>query len=190
MSRTQFGTHQNPLLVWVIADMHCTALHRLLCCLHELQHSLDSELLVALTEPARWSDFQSRLDEMQAAAEWDKAEKQGVVRPSKEGVDLAYDAAKAALDAADKELQVSDPSGSVCLSSQRSQDLSSMPAGMFACQVFDASRTIMAGGHQCLKAVMCCFSKCGCIEQMPACTNTAALVNLQASYWCEVLQKE
>jgi hypothetical protein len=43
---------------------------------------------------------------LQAAAEWGQAERLGVVRPSKEGVDPTYDAAKAAVEAADQDLQV------------------------------------------------------------------------------------
>ena len=43
---------------------------------------------------------------LQAAAEWGEAERQGVVRPSKAGVDPAYDAAKAAVEEADRDLQV------------------------------------------------------------------------------------
>eukprot|EP00878_Enallax_costatus_P014342 GHUV01015002.1.p1 GENE.GHUV01015002.1~~GHUV01015002.1.p1 ORF type:complete len:1085 (+),score=444.50 GHUV01015002.1:267-3521(+) len=68
--------------------------------------SLHSELLVALTEASRWSDFETKLDELQQAAEWDRAEREGVVRPSKAGVDPAYDEAKAAVEQADKELEV------------------------------------------------------------------------------------
>lgn len=71
-----------------------------------LQASLCSELLTALTEASRWSDFATKLDELQQAAEWDRAEREGVVRPSKSGVDPAYDAAKAAVEQADKDLQV------------------------------------------------------------------------------------
>jgi hypothetical protein len=55
-------------------------------------------LLYALPCAAMW---------LQAAAEWAQAERLGVVRPSKEGVDPAYDAAKAAVEDADKDLQVS-----------------------------------------------------------------------------------
>jgi len=43
------------------------------------------------------------------AAEWDKAEKYGVVRPSKAGVDPAYDEAKAAVQLVDQDLQVKGP---------------------------------------------------------------------------------
>ncbi|WIA28905.1 hypothetical protein OEZ86_011429 [Tetradesmus obliquus] len=67
--------------------------------------SLSSELLLALADPERWSDFKARLADMQAAAEWGEAERQGVVRPSKAGVDPAYDAAKAAVEEADRDLQ-------------------------------------------------------------------------------------
>eukprot|EP00775_Hariotina_reticulata_P005636 gene5636-5875_t len=66
---------------------------------------LTSELLVALTDATRWSDFQTKLEEVLQAAEWDKAEKLGVVRPSKAGVDPAYDEAKAAVEQVDHDLQ-------------------------------------------------------------------------------------
>jgi hypothetical protein len=65
-----------------------------------------SELVVALTESSRWSDFGSKLSELSAAAEWGKAEADGVVRPSKKGVDKDYDAAQEAVEAAEQELQV------------------------------------------------------------------------------------
>lgn len=71
-----------------------------------MQAPLQSDLLQALTEASRWSDFQAKLDELQQASEWDKAEREGVVQPSKEGVDPAYDAAKAAVEQADKDLEV------------------------------------------------------------------------------------
>jgi hypothetical protein len=61
---------------------------------------------VALTESSRWSDFGSKLSELSAAAEWGRAEADGVVRPSRKGVDKDYDAAQAAVDAAEQELQV------------------------------------------------------------------------------------
>jgi hypothetical protein len=51
---------------------------------------------------------------LQAAAEWVQAERLGVVRPSKEGVDPAYDAAKAAVEAADKDLKVSWSGARAC----------------------------------------------------------------------------
>lgn len=65
-----------------------------------------SELVVALTESSRWSDFGSKLSELSAAAEWGKAEADGVVRPSRKGVDKDYDAAQEAVEAAEQELQV------------------------------------------------------------------------------------
>lgn len=65
-----------------------------------------SELLVALTESSRWSDFGTKLSELSAAAEWGKAEADGVVRPSRKGVDKDYDEAQAAVEATEQELQV------------------------------------------------------------------------------------
>lgn len=70
------------------------------------QASPSSELVVALTEASRWSDFASKLSGLSAAAEWKRAEADGVVRPSRKGVEAAYDEAQAAVEAAEQELQV------------------------------------------------------------------------------------
>eukprot|EP00879_Flechtneria_rotunda_P025746 GHRR01027386.1.p1 GENE.GHRR01027386.1~~GHRR01027386.1.p1 ORF type:complete len:1037 (+),score=479.42 GHRR01027386.1:1366-4476(+) len=89
--------------VLVAAMRDLQALQQALEAFGKLQ--LKSELLVALSDGSRWSDFQSRLDDMTQAAEWEQAERLGVVQPSKPGLDPAYDEAKAAVDAADRELQ-------------------------------------------------------------------------------------